>query len=104
MVCVKVHELTSRYAPGPVRRKLQSCRQFVAGRTLISHAGSFWLVIWVLLVVVAIWFRKDQMAGTVSSHLGLTNQCFLSKFSGALVHLLGLFSVIFFDEFSDSVI
>jgi len=55
-------------------------------------------------VVVAIWFRKDQMAGTVSSHLGLTNQCFLSKFSGALVHLLGLFSVIFFDEFSDSVI
>jgi len=103
MVCVKVHELTSRYAPGPVRRKLQSCRQFVAGRTLISHAGSFWLVIWVLLVVVAIWFRKDQMVVTVSSRLGLTKRC-SSKLSGALVHLLGLFSVIFFDEFSDSVI
>lgn len=69
MVCVKVRELTSRYAPGPVRRKLQSCRQLVAGRTLIGHAGSFWLVKWVLLVVMAIWFRKDQMASDLVSVL-----------------------------------
>ncbi len=91
MVCVKVRELTSRYAPGPVRRKLQSCRQFVAGRTLISHAGSFWLVTWVLLVVMAIWFRKDEMVGTVSSHLVLTNQC-LSELSRSCAFTWPFFS------------
>jgi len=85
MVYVKVSELTPRYAPGPVRRKLQSCRQFVAGQAISSHAGSFWLVKWALLVVMAVWFWKDQMVGTASSQLSLTNQC-SSELSGALVH------------------
>lgn len=64
MVCVKVCEPPTRCS---VRRKLQSCRQFVAGQAIINQPCRTVVVgdMGQLVAVRAVWFGKDQMVGMI---------------------------------------